>query len=1794
MNNNFGHFILPFVLWGLTFISPGTLFAGCIVEQTQETHNANYNNPTQGQSFTATCDGAITTITVTIWYQGVPSPTSATLYIYDGQSVSDGDKIYTQPGIAVTEHGEKTITLTTPVSVTSGNQYTFLLVFAQSGQGLLLYFDTTSANPYPGGMAYLVGMFRAEYDAQFSVSIDALPTVTTTSIETSTVTATGATIAGNVSEAGDAPVTERGFCYHTASPATDGSCTVVAGTDLGVFSLPLSGLTPNTQYYYRAYAKNSKGTGYGSEENFTTLPEPAKKVVLSGPSTILKDGLGAYTLTTRNSSDEVMNVTEETVFNLTSNTGGTGTFYSDAAGTTAITQATIANGQSTTTVYYRDNAFGAPTLTATRTSGMVLTAGNKQIGVKGNNALRFDGTDDYVVTASGPDLATGKTFTMECWARRDGANDAVVMIGQGNTNHILNSVYFGFSSADKLYVGFIANPNFFSSDDAYTDTEWHHYSFIYDNRNIKGYRDGVEVISGTTDGDYAPDSNRISIGVGPWNLSAYPFDGNIDEVRIWNTARTQNEIRANMHRQLTGNEANLAGYYKMDMGTGTTLFDATANGNNGTLTNSPAWQTSGAFAGPGNALDFEEDSTPYVDVDCKDGNGTSLQITGSQIALEAWINPESFAAGYWGDPIIDKSNSSQQGYVLRCGGNGVLSFNLGNGAVWTDLLSPENTLTTGKWQHVAGVYDGAAMTLYVNGVAVATKAESASIANALNVNMRISGGEVYSTPSDTRLFDGMIDDVRIWNTSRTAAQIRDNMAKSLQGDEPGLVAYYRMNQQAVAGQTTLYDQTPNGNDGTLTNMDPATDWVASEAFNTWIGSNSTTWATAANWSRAAVPVATDNVGILDYSNTTGYPSGNAPTITGDPTVNHFVLATDASSTLSSNLTVNGNLVLGADFVTGGNDVTVTGTTLSTGDLRIGTGNFDANGPLDASGGSTTFTGAGNLKLASTHDLGAFTKDTGTVTFNGASAQTITGTFNPYNLTINNAAGVDATGADLTVDNDLEIKEGSTFTSASDYKNLYIRGTLNLSGDITVSGSWLNPGTFNHNNHAVTLDGGSQYIEGNSTFYDLIKTTNSAATLMFRAGDTTTITNALTLEGAAGQILSLRSSTPGTQWNIDPQSTRDLAWLDVQDSNNTSGTTIDVRGSGSVDSGNNDAWLFDPPATDTPTATSTFTVTSTPTFTPTFSETPTEVATLTFTQTATETPTKTSTVTPTPTDTEASTPTPTETATETPTPTDTVASTPTPTETATETPTPTETIEDAPTATPTETVEGAPTATPTATEEDVPTPTPTLPPGPAYILSPADGAIVTGTAVTVEARTLVGSIFDIASVEFQLKRESSWETLGNLSAGTNPVAQSPFLLSWNTLLEPTGTVQLRSLLTNVDTSTVLSPTIEITIDPDNATTYTWVNEDGNYEATTVVSATNGARIHVGDPATGRTVSADVPPGAATDDANLIIELLPVEDFADQLPPSTEPGSVLGLNVYMNNGQTIFDVSVTLHASYPDADNDGYVDGSGILETTLQIAFLNSEGQLEILPNQVLDPINNRISAVTNHFSIFVLTGDIIDTPTPTETAVATETPTEEPTAEATPTSTSELPPVPTDTPTEGPAPTVTNTATEGPSPTPTDTVGEEPSPTATEAATEQPTATNTPRPEDFVCDSGYYVLDSLGGRHRVGNPMLITGPLYFGNDIARDMERMLCQEEEDLAVLDGLGGVHVIQNAACTIQQDFYFGDADKDSFPQGRAVDLEMAANSTGFWVLTDFGGIYRAGERRNCRRIRHWCRARI
>lgn len=95
-----------------------------------------------------------------------------------------------------------------------------------------------------------------------------MPTVLT--LDVMDVKASKATVTGNVTATGGAYVTHRGVCWSTAQNPTLNDSHTDDGNGLGVFTSHITGLTPDTTYYVRAYATNSVGTAYGDQRSFTT------------------------------------------------------------------------------------------------------------------------------------------------------------------------------------------------------------------------------------------------------------------------------------------------------------------------------------------------------------------------------------------------------------------------------------------------------------------------------------------------------------------------------------------------------------------------------------------------------------------------------------------------------------------------------------------------------------------------------------------------------------------------------------------------------------------------------------------------------------------------------------------------------------------------------------------------------------------------------------------------------------------------------------------------------------------------------------------------------------------------------------------------------------------------------------------------------------------------------------------------------------------------------------------------------------------------------------------------------------------------------------------------------------------------------------------------------------------------------------------------------------------------------------------------------------------------------------
>jgi parallel beta-helix repeat protein len=166
----------------------------------------------------------------------------------------------------------------------------------------------------------------------------------------------------------------------------------------------------------------------------------------------------------------------------------------------------------------------------------------------------------------------------------------------------------------------------------------------------------------------------------------------------------------------------------------------------------------------------------------------------------------------------------------------------------------------------------------------------------------------------------------------------------------------------------------------------------------------------------------------------------------------------------------------------------------------------------------------------------------------------------------------ASGLSIGTGSQIALNDGSLNVGG----DVAITGTLTVgSGSLSLIGNWSNSGTFTPGTGTVTFNGTNQSVSGATTFYNLTKNVTSAATLTFQNSDDnrTTITNIMDLQGASGRLLSLRSDSAGTQWEIDPRGTRTVQYLNVKDSKNVSATNINAVGNNCTDSGNNTKWSF---------------------------------------------------------------------------------------------------------------------------------------------------------------------------------------------------------------------------------------------------------------------------------------------------------------------------------------------------------------------------------------------------------------------------------------------------------------------------------------------------------------------------------------------------------------------------------------------------------------------------------------------
>jgi hypothetical protein len=210
------------------------------------------------------------------------------------------------------------------------------------------------------------------------------------------------------------------------------------------------------------------------------------------------------------------------------------------------------NGESAT--FFRDWSSFGNNATCSGTGCPTSTTG------KYGNALKFDGSNDYINAGHAGSLNITKNITVEAWIKLDKLNAWQVIASKGypDVSPYWSTVWrLAVSSTNSIQFN-IPNVGTANSAGSMIDTNWHHIAGVYNGTKVIVYIDGIQ--GGISSGSGPITSSTYDLLIGMQANNAFRFNGTMDEVRIHSRALSQDEIRASYNSGiygLSGNFTNL-------------------------------------------------------------------------------------------------------------------------------------------------------------------------------------------------------------------------------------------------------------------------------------------------------------------------------------------------------------------------------------------------------------------------------------------------------------------------------------------------------------------------------------------------------------------------------------------------------------------------------------------------------------------------------------------------------------------------------------------------------------------------------------------------------------------------------------------------------------------------------------------------------------------------------------------------------------------------------------------------------------------------------------------------------------------------------------------------------------------------------------------------------------------------------------------------------------------------------------------------------------------------------------
>ena len=209
-----------------------------------------------------------------------------------------------------------------------------------------------------------------------------------------------------------------------------------------------------------------------------------------------------------------------------------------------------------------------------------------------DNAILFNGTSGYSTCGTNYQYTTG---TIEMWIRNVGTGGFAVTYQTLGGVWGRYALYLYGTTNTLIAYNYVTSTNITTSINV-TDGLWHHVALVFQLNNTtngsKIYYDGVPVLTFTLTGTNASPTTTFAIGavLTPTN-PAGQFSGYIDDVRVWNTVRTDAQILDNYNKYISPATSGLTGYWLFNEGTGTTSVNQVSGGTSATLLGGYSWVT---------------------------------------------------------------------------------------------------------------------------------------------------------------------------------------------------------------------------------------------------------------------------------------------------------------------------------------------------------------------------------------------------------------------------------------------------------------------------------------------------------------------------------------------------------------------------------------------------------------------------------------------------------------------------------------------------------------------------------------------------------------------------------------------------------------------------------------------------------------------------------------------------------------------------------------------------------------------------------------------------------------------------------------------------------------------------------------------------------------------------------------------------------------------------------------------------------------------------------------------------